>query len=1002
MANLKIISFNCKGFKNRNYDFLKDVFDKCDILLIQESWLFDFEIKNVTDVLSNSSCIGISAMKDCDIGRQGRPFGGCLIVYKRNLAIPVNKVATSSSRLCVASLTNEYFKILVISVYMPVDDNSNVSFIEYGEIMNEMSGLLKIYNDFTIIIGGDFNTDFKRQSLNLNLLNNFITVESLICSSLIFEPDFTFENSFGARSTIDHFILSENVFNDIIDFKVLDEGNNLSDHCPIFISLSCTNEIFKKSKHYIDKLIINYKWHEASDEHLNNYKETLDILLEDIILPAEVSNCADKFCTGHTDQILSYFRNIVNIMSCASRLTIPNNMNKITKFNKNNKRPGWNMFVKQYKDSAISWHKEWSDAGRPSQGHLFNMRKQSRSQYHEAINFIKKNKDWIVKLNIANALKYKNYSDFWKEIRNIKGVNNGCSVNIIDNVIGDVNISNLFKERYDRLYNEFDNDFDSFNVLYDDINCICCSNKCKFSHNVTADDVKFSIKNLKLEQKDPIHQVFSNNLINGSSSLFFHLAMVFQLMINHGIVDASLSEALLVPIPKDKRKSLFSSNNYRAIALSSTVGKAFEYIILSKLKKVVCNSECQFGYKNDTSTITCSFILNQVIQYYQNGGSNVFCLFLDASKAFDRVRHDKLFECLREKNICPLLNRIITNMYKLNSGRVIWNGYISEKFYMKNGVKQGAVLSPFLFGIYLDFLLMKLNNCGVGCYIGKRAVNALAYADDLVLVAPTLQSMNTLLNITVEYGHEFSVIFNPDKSFILCYPYHTNFFPDINLVYNNIKIKVIKECKHLGFFMNDTTLLYDFKNISKDMSVKTNVLKSNFNYLDSESKIQLFNSHCMSLYGCELWSLHDPYIRTLEITWKKCIRNLLNLPSRTRSFLLPHLINTLSIVSIIENRQINFIIKGLNHSNTYIQSIFQNSLVSNKSYVTRNVNEIINKHKLSYCSLFSGRKIKLNSMSFDNCWKIKIIKEILHMRDFSLFDVLNYNEINTILNFLCL
>ena len=50
------------------------------------------------------------------------------------------------------------------------------------------------------------------------------------------------------------------------------------------------------------------------------------------------------------------------------------------------------------------------------------------------------------------------------------------------------------------------------------------------------------------------------------------------------------------------------------------------------------------------------------------------------------------------------------------------------------------------------------------------------------------------------------------------------------------------------------------------MSVKTNVLRSNFNYLDTKSEVQLFNCHCMSRYGCELWFLHDPYIKTLEIT----------------------------------------------------------------------------------------------------------------------------------------
>ena len=50
------------------------------------------------------------------------------------------------------------------------------------------------------------------------------------------------------------------------------------------------------------------------------------------------------------------------------------------------------------------------------------------------------------------------------------------------------------------------------------------------------------------------------------------------------------------------------------------------------------------------------------------------------------------------------------------------------------------------------------------------------------------------------------------------------------------------------------------------MCVKTNFFKSNFNYLDTESKVQLFKSNCMSLYDCELYHLHDPYIKTIEIT----------------------------------------------------------------------------------------------------------------------------------------
>ena len=70
--------------------------------------------------------------------------------------------------------------------------------------------------------------------------------------------------------------------------------------------------------------------------------------------------------------------------------------------------------------------------------------------------------------------------------------------------------------------------------------------------------------------------------------------------------------------------------------------------------------------------------------------------------------------------------------------------------------------------------------------------------------------------------------------------------------------------------------------------------------------------------------------------------------------------------------------------------------------MTKNLNSIIKKHNLSYYNLFDGRKIKLNSFSFDNCRKIKMIKEILHMRDFAFFDVPNLDEMNSILDFLCL
>ena len=201
--------------------------------------------------------------------------------------------------------------------------------------------------------------------------------------------------------------------------------------------------------------------------------------------------------------------------------------------------------------------------------------------------------------------------------------------------------------------------------------------------------------------------------------------------------------------------------------------------------------------------------------------------------------------------------------------------------------------------------------------------------------------------------------------------------------------------------MKSSSIIYDFENFLNDIYVKTNILKCNFYNVDTASKIQLFKSHCMSLYGCELWSLHDPFINKLEISWKKSIRSLLNLPYRTRSVLLPYIIESLPLFSVIENRQFNFLARGLNHSNDFINFIFKNSIMSNTSFVTRNVNKIISKHKLSYYDIFTDRKFRFSIDNFNDYWRINMIKEILYIRDFNLYDFLNSHEIGNLLHYIC-
>ena len=134
---------------------------------------------------------------------------------------------------------------------------------------------------------------------------------------------------------------------------------------------------------------------------------------------------------------------------------------------------------------------------------------------------------------------------------------------------------------------------------------------------------------------------------------------------------------------------------------------------------------------------------------------------------------------------------------------------MSEYFTMENGVKQGGVISPIFFSIYIDPLLLQLRNSGYGCHLNGVFMGALSYADDITLIAPSIGGLNEMLKLCDNYATVYNVIFNSKKT--VCIKFGNEAIRNKTAFLNNQPLKWNEKVRHLGNIIDkDCIELADF------------------------------------------------------------------------------------------------------------------------------------------------------------------------------------------------
>ena len=216
--------------------------------------------------------------------------------------------------------------------------------------------------------------------------------------------------STSSFSILDHFIVNEFLFNRIQCYVTCDEIENQSDHLPLLITLDIDISI-------VNDVVINppstvrvprQQWDRADITDGANYHDYLDNLLMSLHLPIECINCTDYCCTDYSHiASIQYFHDYLVEPCLEASKVIP-----VSKTSK--KVPGWNEHVEPHKQKSQFWHFIWKECGSPRDGEIAQIMRTTRSRYHYAIRYVKKNEEITRKEAMAKSISENNSRDLWK------------------------------------------------------------------------------------------------------------------------------------------------------------------------------------------------------------------------------------------------------------------------------------------------------------------------------------------------------------------------------------------------------------------------------------------------------------------------------------------------------------------------------------------------------------------------------------------------------------
>ncbi|KAL8577432.1 hypothetical protein ACOMHN_048067 [Nucella lapillus] len=336
--------------------------------------------------------------------------------------------------------------------------------------------------------------------------------------------------------------------------------------------------------------------------------------------------------------------------------------------------------------------------------------------------------------------------------------------------------------------------------------------------------------------------------------------------------------AHVVMSPEAQAGNLKHCQNYRTISLISHPSKVMLRVLLNRLKgkKEEILAEEQAGFISKRSTVKQIFNIRILIKKHLQHQRDLFHNFIDFKKAFDRVWHDDLWQVMRNYIIDSNIIDVIKVLYDDSKSSVLLNNQIGKFFRTTMGVRQGCLLSPVLFNIYLENIMTEaLSGFQPSISINGRPVCNLRFADDIDLKTGTEKEVQDRTTRLETRSKAFGMEVSDEKG--KTHLSSTSYSAVVNIKMNGQILEEVDGFKYLASIITKTGsptkgIRTKLSLASTAMTKPNTIWKSNTISLPVNIKSFVIS---ILLYGCESWTLNAKTEWWLQALEHKCYRKLL-------------------------------------------------------------------------------------------------------------------------------